>query len=132
MNIPQSRATLKRILIVDDEPAIRSVIVAFLEGDDFVCLESESLQDAMEIIQKEKSLDAVILDFWLKDENALPVLKELRAIEPNLPIVVMSGGGSGASIEITHLLAAAVGEFRFLQKPFTKADLMEAIGYTKL
>ena len=121
---------MKRILIVDDEPAIRNVILHFLEGDDFDCVESESLQDAMEIVKMDQNLDVVILDFWLKDDNALPVLKELRASAPDLPIIVMSGGGRRVSIEVTHLLAAAVSDIRFLQKPFTRAELLAAIDFT--
>ena len=123
---------MKRILIVDDEPAIRGVILRFLEGDDFDCVESESLQDAMEIVKKDQTLDAVVLDFWLKEDNALPVLKELRTSAPKLPIIVMSGGGRKVSIEVTHLLAAAVGDIRFLQKPFTRAELLAAIDVTRL
>jgi len=123
---------VKRILIVDDEPEMRKVIVRFLDSDGFDCVESGSLHDAMEIVKNDQKLDAVVLDFWLKEANALPLLKELRANEPGLPIVIMSGGGPKVSIEITHLLASVVGKFRFLQKPFTRADLIEAIGITEL
>jgi DNA-binding NarL/FixJ family response regulator len=81
----------KRILLVDDHPLMRRGQADLLnrEPDFEVCGEAGTAREAMEAIAKLKP-DLVLVDMALPDKDGLELIKDIQALQPNLPILAMS------------------------------------------
>ena len=99
------------IIVIDDEPSIRSAIVrAFPE---LTVREAETGAAALDLV-REAYPDLVILDQRLPDGDGLALIAKLRGIDPDLPIVLLTGHGS-VDLAVEALQA---GVADFLEKPF--------------
>lgn len=78
------------ILIVDDEIHARELYSLFLSAKGYAVSAAGTPQDAMKMLQ-EKKFDLAVLDLSLKDYNGLNLLKPIKEIQPQLPIVVYTG-----------------------------------------
>jgi len=107
-----------RILLVDDEPAIRFGIRTFLATRGFEVEEAESLAGGLAAFQRSRP-DAVVLDYMLPDGNALDLIQELRTLDPQVPVIVLTGHGS---IDLA-VRAIKEGAENFLTKPVELAAL---------
>jgi DNA-binding NtrC family response regulator len=101
-----------RILVVDDEPGVRFGIRDFLEAHGYEVLEARSGADAEDAFRT-SAPDAVLLDYRLPDGNALDILPRLKQIEPDVPVVILTGYGS---IDLA-VRAIKEGADHFLTKP---------------
>lgn len=79
-------------------------------------------------LETDSHYDLAVLDFWVGRESSLDILKVLRALKPDLPIIFMSGGADDLSLEMTSALAEAGGATEFLFKPFKVGDLLTAVS----
>jgi DNA-binding NtrC family response regulator len=102
----------KRILLIDDEPAVRFGLRDFLETHGFEVHEAESCQQAVEVFLA-VSPDAAVIDFKLPDGDALSLLPRLREIDAHVPLVVLTAHGS---IDLA-VQAIKEGAEQFLTKP---------------
>ncbi len=107
-----------RILLVDDEPVIRFGIRNFLDAKGFEVDEAASLETGLAAFQRSRP-DAVVLDYMLPDGNALDLIRELRAVDPQVPVIVLTGHGS---IDLA-VRAIKEGAENFLTKPVELAAL---------
>ncbi len=101
-----------KILIIDDEPAIRFAICDFLEKHGYQVEEADSCA-AAETAFVPTPPDAVICDFALPDGDALTLLPRLRTIDPSVPVIILTGHGS---IDLA-VRAIKEGAEQFLTKP---------------
>jgi len=101
-----------RILLVEDEAAVRFGIRDFLERHGFTVEEAETVQGA-EAAFRRTPADAVVVDYRLPDGNALDLLPRLKDLEPSLPVVILTGHGS---IDLA-VRAIKEGAEQFLTKP---------------
>jgi two-component system nitrogen regulation response regulator NtrX len=111
-----------RILVVDDEPAIRETMRMILEYDGHEVMAAGSGQEALAVVERE-SPDLVFLDIKMPGLDGLEVLGRLRAINDTLPVVIISAHGTAA----TALEAGRLGAFRFIEKPLSKDYILDAI-----
>ena len=84
---------MKRVFIVEDHPVVRKGYVAFIrrEPDLEVCGEAASAQEALELLP-DANADVAVLDVSLPGGmSGIDLLRELREIYPELPILVVSG-----------------------------------------
>jgi DNA-binding NarL/FixJ family response regulator len=81
----------KRILIVDDHPMTRNGIAAWIrrEPDLSVCAEAENAEQALDEVSTSKP-DLVLTDITLPGKSGVELIKDLHAMQPNLPILVIS------------------------------------------
>ncbi len=81
----------KRLLIVDDHPMMRNGLAQLIdsEGDLKVLAQADNARQAIEIVSKQK-FDLALLDISLPDKNGLELMKDLRALQPDLPILIVS------------------------------------------
>ena len=107
-----------RILLVDDDPVVRFGIRDFLESQGMQVTEAESVQKAHEKFRI-ASPDAAIVDFSLPDGDGLEVLQHIKSVDPDLPVIVLTGQGS---IELA-VRAIKQGAEQFLTKPVELAAL---------
>lgn len=109
---------MKAILMVDDEPAVRFGVSKYLESEGFTVAEAACLAEAREEMSK-RSFGALLLDVKLPDGTGIDFLKEIRAQDTTLPIVVITGHGSIAmAVEAMRL-----GADHFLTKPVDLREL---------
>lgn len=101
-----------RILIVDDEPAVRFGIRDFLELHGYEIEEAESCRDARHIFSTSRP-DIVIADYMLPDGTALDLLPRLKDIDSEIPLLVLTAHGS---IDLA-VRAIKEGAEQFLTKP---------------
>jgi CheY-like chemotaxis protein len=116
---------MSRILVVDDDPAVRSALQRALErrGHE-VRLAATGLEGAR--MWREAPADLVVLDVHMPEMDGLELLVQLRALQPTVPVLMVSGGIQTQRLELlrsSHLLGATAE----LGKPFTLTDLYAAV-----
>ena len=87
----KTKAAGKRILIVDDHPMMRNGLAQLInnEADLKVCAEADTAGQAIDIVAKQH-FDLALLDISLPDKNGLELIKDLRSLRPDMPILVVS------------------------------------------
>ena len=103
---------MAKILIVDDEKAIRNTLREILEYEDYEVEDVDNGNDALELI-KNDHLDLVLCDIKMNKMDGMEVLSEGLAIKPDLPFIMISGHGT---IE-TAVEASKKGAYDFISKP---------------
>ena len=115
-----------RFLVVDDEEQVRTVIVEMLRAQGMVANFAVDGLDALRKLQKGK-YDALILDLHMPEMDGIKTLEALKTIDPELPIVVMTGSDDS-------VMTQAAKEFKVLgvlQKPFGWEKLKKLLSHPK-
>ncbi|MCI0416834.1 sigma-54 dependent transcriptional regulator [bacterium] len=106
------------VLLVDDEAAIRFSFTKYLTRTGFQITEAATLNDARIAVGNQR-FDAVLLDLNLPDGNGLDWIQEVRSMQPDVAIVVITGiGDIPSAVE-----AMRRGADHFLTKPVNMSDL---------
>jgi len=103
---------MAKILIIDDERAIRSTLREILEYEDYVVEDVDNGIDGLELIRK-NDYDLVLCDIKMNRMDGMEVLTEGLNIKPDLPFIMISGHGT---VE-TAIEASKKGAFDFISKP---------------
>ena len=118
---------MKTILLVDDDPEVRKIVTRFDENSGYDVYSADSVANALASIESGKVFSAAIIDFWLGQTNAVDLLDTLNEKLPGVPVLMISGGGGNISLETTQAVGTISGVTQFLQKPFRKSELLEAL-----
>lgn len=108
-----------RLLLVEDDAAIRFAVRDFLEAHDFELFEAESCAAGEQAFLRERP-DVVLTDYKLGDGTALDLLPRLRAVNASVPVVVLTGHGT---VELA-VQAMKEGADDFLTKPVALPALL--------
>jgi two-component system nitrogen regulation response regulator NtrX len=100
------------ILVVDDEAGVRGSLVGILGDEGYAAEAVESGEAALNALENRR-YDLLLLDVWLPGMDGLEVLARVRTLDPEVPVVVISGHGS---IE-TAVKAVRMGAQDFVEKP---------------
>lgn len=111
--------TKKRVLVVDDEPAILKFVRLSLKAQGYDVLTALNGEEALQLV-KSKNPDIILLDVLMPGKNGFQVLEELRTFS-QLPVIVFS---ARISVRDTALSLGANG---FIAKPFTPGTVVERI-----
>ena len=106
-----------RVLVVDDEPAVRDFLRMDLEQQGLAVLEAPDAKEALQRIRRDRP-DLVLLDLGLPDRDGLGVLEDVR-LESNVPIIVVTGRADGAA----QLRGLELGADDYVTKPFSVKQL---------
>lgn len=117
---------MARILVVDDESAIREIIVYALTLDGHVVHEAANGAEGLKMLEHE-TVDMVILDIYMPTQDGLETLRVLRTTRPNLKILAMSGGGQVGRFEPLKI-AEKLGADCVLEKPFDIGQLAQMVS----
>jgi DNA-binding NtrC family response regulator len=109
------------LLVVDDEPSIRHAIVRAFP--DLIVKEADSCAQALALV-RDAYPDLVLLDQRLPDGDGLELLAKMRAIDPDLPVVLLTGHGS---VDLA-VDALKQGISDFIEKPFKLERLRRTVG----
>ncbi len=111
-----------RILVIDDESAIRDSMRMILEYEGYEFLGASSGQEGLALVERE-SPDLVFLDIKMPGLDGLEVLPRIRAIDEALPVVMISGHATvSTAVEATKL-----GAFDFIEKPLASERVLVTI-----
>ena len=115
-------ATPRSVLVVDDEPEIRSLLTDLLKEEGYQVRTADSGAKALAEIAK-KMPDLVMMDIKLPDQDGIALLRQLKRDEPELEVIVMTAfGGSSTAIK-----AMEHGAYDYVTKPFEIDDLLAAL-----
>jgi CheY-like chemotaxis protein len=117
---------MSRILVVDDDDAIRIALEHVIQGLGHECVLAG---DAVEGIAVAESLPLALalVDMHMPGLDGLEVLKTLVRLNPRVPVIGMSGGSPSTAPSEYEVLALRLGAERFLAKPFSVSQLSLAI-----
>jgi two-component system nitrogen regulation response regulator NtrX len=111
-----------RILVIDDEAAIRDSLRMTLEYEGYDYAAAATGQEGLALAEREPP-DLVVLDVKMPGMDGLEVLDRLRAINETLPVIVISGHGTiGTAVEATKK-----GAFDFIEKPFASERVLVSL-----
>jgi UDP-3-O-[3-hydroxymyristoyl] N-acetylglucosamine deacetylase len=110
------------ILVVDDETKIRDTLRGVLTDEGFRVFDSDGCASVLDLVAKQQPR-LVILDIWMPQLDGLELLGQLRAQEPELPVIIISGHGA---IE-TAVKATKLGAVDFIEKPFSLETLLRSV-----
>ena len=111
-----------RILVIDDEAAIRESLRMTLEYEGYEVLLAPTGQDGITSAERDAP-DLVLLDVKMPGMDGLEVLERLRLINETLPVIVVSGHGTIS----TAVEATKKGAFDFIEKPFASERVLVAL-----
>ncbi|MBU0993875.1 MAG: sigma-54 dependent transcriptional regulator [Proteobacteria bacterium] len=111
------------VLIVDDEPTILQSLGGLLTDEGYDVLTASNGYEALKIIDAE-SPDLILLDIWMPGIDGIDTLKEIKAADPSLPIIIITGHGT---IE-TAVKATKLGAFDFIEKPLSIDKIIVGIN----
>lgn len=103
---------MKRILIADDEGDFRDIIKDILIEEEFSLAEASSGLNALEIF-KNNHFDVVLLDLRMPDLDGIETMKELKKIDSQIPIIILTAFGDIP----TAVEAVKLGAYDFITKP---------------
>ena len=108
-----------RVLVADDEEEIRNILSRILEKEGFEVITASDGEQAMQKICSDIP-DAVLLDVRMPGLNGMEVLKKIKAIEENLPVVLVTAYAD------THQAVEAMkeGAYDYLAKPFDNNEVV--------
>jgi CheY-like chemotaxis protein len=113
------------ILLVDDNDDARVTIARILEMAGYGVVQAPNARVASGLL-KENVPDLVITDMFMPEGDGLEMLNELRAREPKIPVIAISGGGMQQGLDILAI-AGRLGARQVLYKPFARRQLLDAI-----
>src|SRR5678815_2991200 len=114
--------TSATVLIIDDEEIIREALEALLTAEGYSVVSAATAGQGLDLIG-ERHVDAVLLDLMLPDRNGLDVLPEIRRMDEELPVVMVTAFGTIESA----IAATKQGAFHYFTKPVKNDEVLVII-----
>ncbi len=114
----EAGVTKKRILVGEDDAAIRGALIEFLESLDYEVVDASTCA-GIRTAFRDQSPDAAVLDYSLPDGTALDLLPQLKQSHPSVPLILLTGNGT---IELA-VRAIKEGAEQFFTKPVEMAAI---------
>src|SRR6056297_1472779 len=115
-----------RLLIVDDEQGFVDVLTNRLSRRRIDVFKAYSGAQALQAL-RQNIFDVMVLDLKMEDMDGIEVLKIVRKMAPDLPVIILTGHGSRTAAEDGMTL----GAFDYLTKPCELEELMEKISLAR-
>jgi len=117
-------ATRRALLLVDDDPIVRSAARRMLEAAGFRVIDAGGGVAAMALLSASREIAAAVVDLTMPEMSGEETLRALRRIRPDLPVILISGWDEG---EAAALLEQTPHITAFVRKPWTRAELLETL-----
>lgn len=112
----------KKVLIVDDDKDIVSIVKTILSGRGWDIMAAYSGREALEAVTSRKP-DIILLDIMMPEMNGIEVLKRLKKIDADARIIMITAFGDVES----YLDSMELGAYEYINKPFETDELLEMI-----
>ncbi len=116
---------MAKILIVDDEADVRAMLRQMLERAGHRVVEAADGVEAVERFRAERP-DVTITDILMPNRSGLATIMEIRNLDPDAPVLAISGGGRQGKMSHLSTARTFVG-VETLSKPFRRADLLSRV-----
>lgn len=114
--------TIARVVVVEDEPAIRRGVVDVLRASGYEVNEAADGQAGVEAAMR-LGIDLVLLDLMLPKKDGMEVLADLRKIRPTLPVIILTAKGT----EEDRVRGLKMGADDYVVKPFSAKELLARV-----
>ena len=108
---------MSRVLVVDDEPIVREVVVKYLENEGFDTLEAEDGLEAQRLLEREVP-SAIVLDVMMPRVDGLELCRWIRA-RSDVPVIMLTALGE----EADRIVGLELGADDYVTKPFSPREL---------
>ncbi len=122
INVKKDQTKSTRLLLIDDEEGYVTILAKRLAKRNFHVKTALSGVEAIRILRSE-SFDLAVLDLKMEDMDGIEVLKVFKAMEPQMPVIILTGHGS----ETAAREGMEFGAFDYLVKPCDLSELVERI-----
>ena len=112
-----------QILVIDDDKAMRDACYQILNRQGYQVELAASARQGLTLLER-SSYDAILLDLVMPDMDGLEALKKIKALDPEVEVIIISGYGTIQSAVET----IKAGAFHFLSKPFVPDDLRNLVN----
>jgi CheY-like chemotaxis protein len=106
------------VLVVDDEPVIRSLVTEVLQGEGHLVFSAGCGTQALSLFRSHSEIDLLISDIAMPEMDGPALAKRLRDERPGLPVLLMSGSCQNGQVN---------SRFEFLSKPFSITELLTRV-----
>lgn len=117
---------MARILVIDDDEAVRSVLTILLGQKNHQVTTAPDGRRGLTALDSDR-FDLLIIDLFMPEMDGLETMRLVRKDRPDLPIVVISGSGSRASMPDFLTMATKLGAVESIPKPFRPNELFEIV-----
>ena len=115
-------SVIRKVLVVDDDEAMRDMVVALLEDAGYTANGAQGADQALEILGDD-DFDAVISDIRMPGRSGIELLGEIRELRPETPIIMMTAFGTiDSAVE-----AMQAGAFDYVTKPFKRDAVLMSL-----
>lgn len=114
---------MTKVLIVDDEPALVTLMSYNLQKNEFDVLTAVNGIDAEQLIENVSDIDIVLLDVMLPGKSGIELTKELRGRGNHIPIILVTA----LDEEIDKILGLEIGADDYITKPFSPREVIARI-----
>jgi two-component system response regulator HydG len=111
-----------QILVIDDDKALRDACYQILSRQGYQVELAASARQGLALLER-MSFDAILLDLVMPDMDGLEALKKIRALDPDVEVIIITGYGTIQSA----VESIKAGAFHFLSKPFVPDDLRNLV-----
>ncbi len=111
------------ILLVDDDPDIRSLTRTFLEHEGYRVFSSGDAERAAQIFSSVPRTDLLITDLYMPRRSGMELAFELKLLQAELPVLMISGG----LLDVAQRTQLQQEGWRFLAKPFLLPELLSTV-----
>ncbi len=118
----ESRTSMAKVLIVDDEPNIREVVGLYLRRDGHTVVSATDGEEALEAF-RESEPDLVVLDLMLPKISGLEVCRRMRA-DRRVPLIMLTARGE----EEERIVGLSLGADDYIVKPFSPRELAARVA----
>ncbi len=115
-----------KILVIDDDAAVRKFISTTLKRGNHTAVEAENGEEGLRMLYEDKEIALIITDLIMPEKEGIETIIEVKQRYPFMKILAISGGGK-AGPENYLVLADALGANTTLKKPFSGQDLLRSI-----
>ena len=123
--MPAEHFDLIHVLVVDDDEAVRKACCQIASGIGFSVMEADSATSAREVLKNQR-IDLLLLDLKLPGGGGLTLLEQVKALHPDMAVVVMTAFATVSSA----VEAMRIGAGDYLTKPFALEELTTVLERT--
>jgi CheY-like chemotaxis protein len=114
------------ILVIDDDEAMRRLILRVLGAGGHVLLEAENGQQGLKLLEEQRP-DLIITDILMPRKEGIETIREVAGLSPGTKIIAISGGGGSDNLMFLDM-ARTFGAHAALAKPFRAEELIETVA----
>ena len=116
---------MPKVLVIDDDAAVRHVIARILSQRALDVLQASDGRQGLAVLQAEQP-DLIITDIIMPEMEGIETIREIRRIVPDIKIIAISGGGRVGNFDFLTC-ARKLGASEVLAKPFDPAALLDLV-----